>query len=224
MINSSYQNINETKTHDECLPLGFRCRLHQEILEQCFPTRFLGERCPAFVPIPPCSNTPASNGRYYQASAEAELNQVCLSRGTWKRCRTVFPEDQSWETRIQGPKQTWLMESNIVRLFFIHFLSFLWLKLWDLPADGLWLQMWCAARLYPTGPHTKPGQEPQPSETAAAWPGFRFDECGLTGNLLNRSVNIWEVRGLFLRLRKETRASLKTLVTRSTSTWPMTFS
>lgn len=43
----------------------------------------------------------------------------------------------------------------------------------------------------------------------------------LTGNLLNRSVNICVDRGLFRRLMKELRAFLKTSVTRSTSKLPV---
>lgn len=60
-----------------------------------------------------------------------------------------------------------------------------------------------------------------------AWPPFprrsevTFLSSTLTGNLLNRSVNICVVRGLFRLLMKEFRASLKTLVTRSTSKLPV---
>lgn len=63
------------------------------------------------------------------------------------------------------------------------------------------------------------------------WHGFCL--CGdlklacvavLTGNLLNRSMNIWVVRGLFLLLMKELSACLKTAETRSTSTFPINLS
>lgn len=131
LIAAKNERHDSTKSHavssNTRLPIG--CWLHQEILEQGYSALFLWEPCPAFVSIPPCSNTPASNGRHYQASAEpdAELNQVCLSRATWKTCRREFPKDQGWGTLIQGPKQIWSMESNNVRLIFS---SFLWLEWW----------------------------------------------------------------------------------------------
>lgn len=95
----------------------------------------------------------------------------------------------------------------------------------SLPAGELWPQIWCAARPHPKGSHTKPGNKAKGCVTGVAsvsaliW--NHLLRSTLTGNLLNRSVNICVVRGLLRLLMKEFRASLKTLVTRCTSKLPV---
>lgn len=99
----------------------------------------------------------------------------------------------------------------------------------NLPAGDLWPQMWCAAPLCPTGSHIKPGNNTQEFYKTLVlllspwWPPAETSAL-LTGNLVNKSVNIWAVRGLFLLLMKEHRASLKSVDTRSTSTFPINLS
>lgn len=65
------------------------------------PALGLEEHRPAFffLSLPP-SNIPAFDGCHNQASAELddEVNQVGLSKVTWKTGRTVFHEDWIWET------------------------------------------------------------------------------------------------------------------------------
>lgn len=101
-----------------------------------------------------------------------------------------------------------------------------------LPADALGLLRWCAAQLYPRDSHIKPaemitdGSDIKPIDhryQRSLIDGDYISTHGLTGNLVNRSENIWEVSGLFLLLIKETSASLKRLDTRSTSTFPINF-
>lgn len=93
----------------------------------------------------------------------------------------------------------------------------------SVPVGVLGPRRWCTPRLRPKGSRTEPADDAKQAvlEARPCLHGNVFRTAILTGNLLNRSVNIWVVRGLFLLLMKALRASLKTEETRATSTPPM---
>lgn len=145
-----------------------------------------------------------SNCLTYSCGTFPKVKMILSSQSIskWHHLSVLFPWHDSKKTKT---KQNWGVQSF-------------------LPADVLWLQMWCSALLCPTVSHIIPA-----NNTPVLVTGAEASTCTrtvwcvflLTGNLTNKSMNIWAVSGLFLRLMKERRASLKIVETRSTSTLPM---